>query len=109
MFLVMRTRAPRAARLTRERALLLRSRDEVRFTLYLRAARLRTLAQELVREAENLYLMEPSPESERPLKRFHYDERSHPWLPSGALVASSATPGLPISPNKRVRKSRFGF
>jgi hypothetical protein len=52
--------------------MLLRSRDEAMFTLYLRAARLRTLAQELGREAENLYIVEPRAEAERPLKRSHY-------------------------------------
>jgi hypothetical protein len=53
---------------------MLRSRDEARFTLELRAARLRTLAQELGREANNLYIVGPRAESERPLKRSHYDE-----------------------------------
>jgi hypothetical protein len=74
MFVAMRTHSARAARLTRERDMLLRSRDEARFTLELRAARLRTLAQELGREADNLYIVEPRADSERPLKRSHYDE-----------------------------------
>ena len=70
----MRTHSARAARLARERDMLLRSRDEARFALELRAVRLRTLAQELGREAENLYTVEPRPESDRPLKRSHYDD-----------------------------------
>ena len=74
MFVAMRTHSARAARLTRERDMLLRSRDEARFALELRAVRLRTLAQELGREAENLYTVEPRPESDRPLKRSHYDD-----------------------------------
>jgi hypothetical protein len=74
MFVAMRTHSARAACLTRERYILLRSRDEARFTLELRAARLRTLAQELGREADYLYIVEPRAESERPLKRSHYDE-----------------------------------
>jgi hypothetical protein len=74
MFVAMRTHSARAARLTRESDILLRSREEARFTLELRAARLRTLAQELGREADNLYIVEPRAESERPLKRSHYDE-----------------------------------
>jgi hypothetical protein len=74
MFVAMRTHSARAARLTREREMLLRSRDEARFTLELRAARLRTLAQGLGREADNIYIVEPRAESERPLKRSHYDE-----------------------------------
>jgi hypothetical protein len=90
MFVAMRTYSARAARLTRERDMLLRSRDEARFTLDLRAARLRTLAQELGREADNLCIVEPRAESERPLKRSHYDERPYPRFPSGVLVASSA-------------------
>jgi hypothetical protein len=74
MFMEMRTHSARAARLTRERDMLLGSRDEARFTLELRAARLWTLAQELGCEAETLYVVEPRTESERPLKRSHYDE-----------------------------------
>jgi hypothetical protein len=74
MFVVMRTNSVRAAHLTRERDMLLRSRDKYRLTLELRAARLRTLAQELGREAENLYIVEPRAESERPSERSHYDE-----------------------------------
>jgi hypothetical protein len=74
MFVAMSTHSAHAARLTRERDMLLRSRDEVRFTLELRAGRLLTLAQELGREADNLYILEPRAESERPLKRSKYDE-----------------------------------
>jgi hypothetical protein len=55
-------------------AMLVRSRDEDRFKLELLAARLRTLAQELGCEAENLYVMEPHADSGRPLKSSHYDE-----------------------------------
>jgi hypothetical protein len=44
MFVAMLTDSARAARLTRERDMLLRSRDEAKFTLELRAARMRTLA-----------------------------------------------------------------
>jgi hypothetical protein len=51
MFVAMRTHCARAARLTRERDILLRCRDEARFTLELRAARLRTFDQELGRAA----------------------------------------------------------
>jgi hypothetical protein len=61
MFVAMRTHSARAARLTREREMLLRSRDEARFTLELRAARLRTLAQELGREAESRVLIRNVP------------------------------------------------
>jgi hypothetical protein len=74
MIVAMRTHSARAARLTRERDMLLRSRDEARLTLESRAARLRTLAQELGREADNLYIVEPRADSERPLKRSRYDE-----------------------------------
>jgi hypothetical protein len=58
IFVAMRTLSVRAARLTRERDMLLRSRDEAMFTLELRAARLRTMAQELGREADNLYIVD---------------------------------------------------
>jgi hypothetical protein len=74
MFVAMRTHSARAARLTRERDMILRSRDEARFTLELRAARLRTWAQELGLEADYLYIVEPRAEWERRLKRSHYDE-----------------------------------
>jgi hypothetical protein len=74
MFVAMRTHSARAVRLNSERDMLLRSRDEARLTLELRAARLRTLAQELGREAENLYVVEPRTESERPLKCSNYEE-----------------------------------
>jgi hypothetical protein len=74
MFVAMRTHSTRAARLTRERDMLLRYRDKARLNLELRAARLRTLAQELGLEADNIYIVEPFAESERPLKRSHYDE-----------------------------------
>jgi hypothetical protein len=74
MFVAMRTHSTRAARLTRERDMLLSYRDEDRFTLELRAARLRTLARELGGEAENLCVVEPRAESELPLKRSHCDD-----------------------------------
>jgi hypothetical protein len=109
MFVAMRTHSARAALLIRERDMLLRSRDEARFTLELRAARLRTSAQKLGREADNLYIVEPRAEPERPLKRSHYDERLSPRFPSGVLVASSAPLCPPISSNKRVRESRLVF
>jgi hypothetical protein len=109
MFVAMRTHSARAARLTRERDMLLRSREEDRYTLELRAARLRTLAQKLGREADNLYIVEPRAEPERPLKRSHYDERFSPRFPSRVLVASSAPFCPPISSNKRVRESRLVF
>jgi hypothetical protein len=109
MFVAMRTLSARAARLTRGRDMLLPSRDEARLKFELSAARLRTLAQEMGREAENLYIIEPRAEWERPLKRSHYDEFPYSRFPSGTLVASSAPRFHPIYPNKRVLESRLGF
>jgi hypothetical protein len=74
MFLAMRTQAVRAEQLTRERDALRRERDEAEFTLGLRAVRLRTLAQELDREAASLSAVESRQEVDRPHKRSRYDE-----------------------------------
>jgi hypothetical protein len=83
MFLAMRTQAARAEQLARERDTLRRERDKAEFTLGLLAVRLRTLAQELEREAANLSAVEPRPEAERPRKRSRYDEYALRGFPKG--------------------------
>jgi hypothetical protein len=74
MFLAKRTHAVRAEQLNRERDALRRERDEAEFTLGLRAVRLRTLAQELDREAASISAVESRLEVDRPHKRYRYDE-----------------------------------
>jgi hypothetical protein len=74
MFLSMQAQAARADRRTRERDELLRERDESGFSRSLRAARLRTLAKELEKEADSLSGVEPRVEDERPSKRARYED-----------------------------------